>query len=232
MSDVNVPGPARKAAIFDFDGTLFDTDSVHLACWQSALAAFGGEVDRDTYMRDCAGRLTILIAESLFARNGIEADPAALADRKEAAFKAWLAHNRVAWMPHARETLEHFESAGWAVAIVTAGPRDVVHAALDSHRLHGRLAALVTRDDVAHSKPAPDCYALCVRRLGAAPADCVVFEDSASGVQAAVAAGLRCLAVRPPSAGPQDFTGAVQIFPDLREARNWLAATSSPPVTR
>jgi beta-phosphoglucomutase-like phosphatase (HAD superfamily) len=57
------------------------------------------------------------------------------------------------------------------------------------------MAAVVTGDDVAARKPAPDVYLAAASRLGAAPAECVAIEDSAVGVAAAVAAGIRCIAV-------------------------------------
>lgn len=81
------------------------------------------------------------------------------------------------------------------VGLVSASPGRYVHAATTAFGLRPRLRAIVTGDDVAHGKPAPDPYLLAARRLGVAPGQCLAVEDSGSGIRSAHAAGLVVLAI-------------------------------------
>lgn len=113
----------------------------------------------------------------------------------------------------APELLRTMPDGRWA--IVTSCPRGLAEmlirqAGLPSPRL------IVSSDDVAHSKPAPDCYALAAERLGAEPARCLVVEDSRQGVAAGVAAGMTVVAV----ARGRSFAlerGDVRVVPELRD---------------
>ena len=75
--------------------------------------------------------------------------------------------------------------------------------------------AIVTSDDVAHAKPAPDLYLLACKRLGVAPADALALEDSASGVASAKAAGMTCIAV--PQFAGTDVLAADRVIGSLEE---------------
>ncbi|MCE9612778.1 MAG: HAD family phosphatase [Lentisphaerae bacterium] len=223
------PTAPLGAALFDYDGTLFDTDPVHWDCWNRAMAAFGSGVDRHTYYTSCAGRPSHHIAADLARRAGLAADPLDIVRHKEAAYADWLRSGQVPWMPAAEHAFRRFQQRRLKLAVVTSSARASVTVGLRQRGILGALDALITREDVAHHKPAPHCYQLCIERLGLPPAACVVFEDTTSGVQAAAAAGLRCIAVRPPHAGPQDFAAAERVFTDWTSATDWVLGTADRP---
>lgn len=217
------PRPTRpRAALFDYDGTLFDTDNAHWHCWDAALREFGGVCPHDTYYHDCAGKLTLAIAAYLIESQGLHATPSEVAAAKEFRLRAWMRDTPLMWMADAEESFHRFRTAGLALAVVTSSPRDIVTAGLQQHGLLDSLTAIITREDVTRSKPAPDCYRLGVERVGIPTDACVAFEDTSTGVNAAAAAGLRCIAVRPPHAGPQDFSAADRVFTTLRAPTDWL----------
>src|SRR5204862_7694528 len=83
------------------------------------------------------------------------------------------------------------------MAVVSGGPGVAVRAALTKAGVLDLFDAVVTVDDVARGKPAPDLYLAAVDRLGCGPDDCVAYEDSEEGIAAARAAGIRCIDVRP-----------------------------------
>lgn len=229
MTTTTPPTPSRlrtrpHAALFDYDGTLFDTDNAHWHCWDAALRQFGGVCPHDTYYHDCAGKLTLAIAAHLIETQGLHAAPAEVAAAKESLLRAWMRETPLAWMADAEDAFHRFRAAGLALAVVTSSPRDIVTAGLRQHGLLDSLQAIITREDVTRSKPAPDCYRLGIERVGVPAHACVAFEDTSTGVNAAAAAGLRCMAVRPPHAGPQDFSAAERVFTTLRDATDWLLA--------
>ncbi|MGZ3498013.1 MAG: HAD family hydrolase [Vulcanimicrobiaceae bacterium] len=95
-------------------------------------------------------------------------------------------------VPGARDLLDALPSA--RIAIVTSTSRRMAEGLLAHAKLPEPLV-LVTADDVAHGKPAPDCYMLAARRLGVEPARCLVVEDSEHGVDAGAAAGMDVVAI-------------------------------------
>ena len=95
------------------------------------------------------------------------------------------------------------------VAIASSAHRDVIDAALDATRLHDVFRVVVSSDDVAHGKPAPDVYLRAAQRLGVAPESCLVVEDSLNGVRAARAAGMTTVLVPNQSVPPAPGTDTI-----------------------
>ncbi len=91
---------------------------------------------------------------------------------------------------------------GWPVAIASSSHRDVIAAAVDALGLHDTMGAIVSSDEVARGKPAPDVYLLAASRLGVDPRRCLVVEDSVNGVRAGKAAGMTVVLVPNPSVPP------------------------------
>jgi HAD superfamily hydrolase (TIGR01509 family) len=173
--------------LFDLDGTLVDTDHLHLAAYQALLARFGRSVDLQGYRTHIMGAANSAVSERYFP----ELDPiarAGLSDEKEALFRASLA----ALTPTRGlvRLLDHAEARGWAMAVVTNAPRANADAMLAGLGLGGRFAHLVIGDELAHGKPHPLPYLTGLALTGGAASRALAFEDSRSGVQAAVAAGI------------------------------------------
>lgn len=108
-------------------------------------------------------------------------------------------------------------AAGLPVAIVSGSTRHDIQEAIDQMGIAECLAFFVGAEDYRHGKPAPDCFLLAAERLGVAPAECVVFEDSAAGVAAAKSAGMRCVALARPGRPPQQVADADLVLPDLAD---------------
>jgi beta-phosphoglucomutase-like phosphatase (HAD superfamily) len=118
------------------------------------------------------------------------------------------------------------------MALATSGIRPEVLVVLEILGFSGLFDPVVTSDDVPRAKPAPDCYLSAAELLGKPPARCVVIEDSAHGIHAAVAAGMRVLVVSPGAAQPVPPVapvvsvpaGVEWVFPSTVEALRWLRA--------
>ena len=163
-------------------------------------------------------------AADLVTRHALAVAAPVLAEEKRAATRAYLARQPFPLMLGAREALAHVSARGIGVAIVTGSNRSDVDATLRGHGLQETVTAVVSGDDVPRNKPAPDCYFLALRKLGARPEACVAVEDSEHGVLAAVSAGLCCVAVPNPMSRHQDFGRASAVVSNLAEAVRWIDA--------
>jgi HAD superfamily hydrolase (TIGR01509 family) len=108
------------------------------------------------------------------------------------------------------------------LAIGTSGHRRYLTLAMQTLDLDGRFRAVATGDEVESGKPAPDIYLLAAERLGVPPDRCLALEDAPLGVEAAVAAGMTCVAVPSQWTATLEFPGASWVFPSLHEVREAL----------
>ena len=205
---------AYRAAVFDMDGLLLDTERPVRSAWMSAAASVGVTLTDADYLT-LVGLNHVESGRRLLAFFG---DDRARLTRAAAHAEAWLAERHGTRpfdiKPGARELLEALWHHGVPCAVASSTHRREVLRRLGNAGLLDYFRATCGGDEVAHGKPAPDLYLLAVQRLGAEPATTLAFEDSGHGVQAALAAGLavvnvpdlqapepawqaRCLAVLP-----------------------------------
>lgn len=207
-----------RAVLLDHDGTLVDSEPIHYQVWRDVLARHGFALSEAQYRAHYAGVPTLANAVDLVQRFGVAADPVALAEAKNAATRDVLARSAFALLPGVREAIDAFAGLGLALAIVTGASGFGVNATLRAYGIASRFSAVVSGDDVRHSKPAPDCYLLALERLGVAADECVAIEDTEPGVAAAAAAGIRCLAVPTAMSRHHDFSRALAVLDGMGEA--------------
>ena len=213
-----------KAVLFDHDGTLADSEQVHCQLWQQVLAQYDIPLTQADYEAYYSGIPTLENARDLLARYPLPLAAADLAEQKNQATRAYLHSNAFPLMPGAQAAVEHFHQQGLTLAVVTGSARPFVERTLSAHRLDGFFSGLVGREDVTHSKPAPDCYLLALEQLSISASDAIAIEDTEHGVQAAVDAGIRCFAVRNALSQGHDFSRAQHSFNSLNELLAWFRA--------
>lgn len=206
--------PAVAGVAFDFDGTLVLSEADSLLCWTALLAA-RGVPDAEALARQTIGRR----AHDVF-REQAHLFPG---ERPDALLAELIAHGDglpdPAPVPGAAEAVAALAAAGTPLALVTSRTRASALTALAALGLAGYFTTVVTADDVAAGKPAPDGYALAARRLGLAPGALLGVEDAPAGVAAAAAAGLRVLGLTTTQdAARLRAAGAEATLPDLRRA--------------
>jgi HAD superfamily hydrolase (TIGR01509 family) len=203
--------PDTPGLLFDLDGTLVETDPTHLAAFNDVLTANGQPpVDQHYYNTHIIGFQNASIFARLFPALG-EDEHRRLADEKEALFRS-----RAGDLHPARglvALLDWADAHGVPAAVVTNAPRANATLMLDVLGVTGRFRAVVIGDEMDYPKPHPLPYLTGVRQLGVEAGRSVAFEDSRSGIRAAVAAGLTTVGM------------ATSLAPDaLREAGAHLAA--------
>ncbi len=191
----SLPSAEYSAFIFDCDGTLADTMPVHQIAWVHALRKHGASFDFgwDLFMSR-AGKTIELTVSELNHQFGLKLDPAAVAADQRAHFDTLAAgvlalENVVAF---ARERAAH----GFPVSVASGGDASTVHRTLRTIGVSNLFQVVVTAEDVVHGKPAPDLFLLAAKRMGVAPEQCLVFEDSLLGISAAERAGMGAVLVQ------------------------------------
>jgi beta-phosphoglucomutase len=203
--------------IFDFDGVLADTERLHLTAFQDVFAARGWRLDEATYFDrylGCDDRGLVVT----FARDQrlsvSDADVVALVEAKTDAFERRLEAGDVLF-PRARTCVERMASR-FVLGIASGAARAEILTILEAGGLRARFPVVVAADDVSETKPAPEPYLTAARQLGVRPDACVAVEDSAPGLAAAHAAGMRTVGIT--TTLPRDrLARADRIIDDLAE---------------
>ncbi len=176
-----------QALLFDLDGTLAETDSLHLPTWVDVLKPHGIEVDEEFYRERISGRSNGEILRDLLPNLSAE-EGEDMADAKEASFRERAAELEP--LPGLVEFLEEARRRGLETALVTNAPEENVEALLLALGLGDFFDAVILSDDVGAVKPDPAPYRAALEKLGVSPDEALAFEDSTSGIASAVGAGI------------------------------------------
>ena len=191
---------ARLSAIlFDIDGTLFNSDDLHLKAFQDLLMEYnydGGKMITEAFfMKMISGRQNSQIVADLFPDMDASAG-AAFSERKEARFRE-LAGELLPSLatPGLNGLLGRCEAAGVRCAAVTNAPRANAELMLGAIGRLGWFQPLIIGDECSAGKPDPEPYLRAMRELGVTADECIAFEDSTSGATAAVAARVKTIGI-------------------------------------
>jgi HAD superfamily hydrolase (TIGR01509 family) len=209
-----------KALLFDFDGTLVDTESVEFRAWEETFLAHDVELALERYGVgvgtlegfDPLDELELLLGRKI-DRNDVN-------DRRRVRELELLAAEVL--RPGVHEYLEDARGLGLKVAIVSSSSDDWIESNLARlERSHGWECIVAANGDVARAKPAPTLYLEALERLGVDAREAVAFEDSTNGAHAAQAAGIFCVAVPNPVTAHLDVQGDLNLgsFEEVRLAR-------------
>ena len=193
---MTLPLPDRpfRAYLFDCDGTIVDSMPLHYIAWREALAGWGCTFPEDLFYA-WGGRPVAEIVAVLNEQHGLAMPIEQVSARKEALYVENLSQLRA--IP---EVLEHIEINHGRIpfAVVSGSTRDSVTASLQALDLLDRFDTLVCAGDYQRAKPDPEPFLIAAQRLGVAPRDCLVFEDTEMGIQAATAAGMASVKILQP----------------------------------
>jgi HAD superfamily hydrolase (TIGR01509 family) len=176
-----------RALLFDLDGTLAETDSLHLPTWVDALEPYGVDIDEEFYRERISGRSTGEIVGDLLPDLS-EEEGASIGDAKEASFRERAAGLEP--LPGLLDFVQEGKRRGMHMALVTNAPKENVGAILPALKLQDYFQTVVLAAEVGAVKPDPAPYEAALERIGVSADEALAFEDSVSGIASSVAAGI------------------------------------------
>jgi HAD superfamily hydrolase (TIGR01509 family) len=183
-----------RALLFDIDGTLTDTDALHLEAFNEVLGPHGHVFDHARFTKELQGFSNASISERFLPGESPERQ-AAIIGEKEHTFRRLVA-GRIQPLPGLMALLARADRANVPMVAVTNAPRLNAEMLLSGLGIVERFRMLVIGDELAHGKPHPMPYLKGLRAVGATPEASVAFEDSRSGVRSASSAGIATIGIR------------------------------------
>ncbi|PZO50214.1 MAG: hydrolase [Phormidesmis priestleyi] len=177
-----------KAVIFDLDGTLTDSDKVHFQVFQEIFAQKGMVIDEALYRQKISGRQNAALVADFFPDLSA-ADTAAFSIGKEATFRS-LAQGQLTPLPGLMDLLTQIQQRRLAIAVVTNAPNENAVFMLSELGLADTFSPVIMADDLPRGKPDPLPYQTALDHLEIMANEAIAFEDSCTGIRAAVAAGI------------------------------------------
>lgn len=197
-----------KAILFDMDGVLINTEPLHYKMWQITWKRYGVIIDYEFY-KSCIGTTIEYLIEKVWER--WQVDKRNNADFISEAFKVKkeiILREGYPVIPGVPEMIRNFHNQGYVLGLASSSPPDQIRNTLAELDITKYFSTIVSGNEVAQSKPAPDIFLKAAKQLTLKSEQCVVIEDSKNGISAAKSAGMACVAYRNPDSGNQDLSQA------------------------
>ena len=173
-----------KAALFDLDGVVFDTEPQYSVFWGAQCREFHPE--HPGLEHEIKGQTLVQIYDAWFSGDLAEKQP--MITERLNRFEQQMDY---IYVPGFEEYIRELRGKGVKTAVVTSSNQPKMEAVYQSHpEFRSMFDAILTSEDFERSKPDPDCYLKAAQRLGVAVEDCVVFEDSFNGLKSGRTAGM------------------------------------------
>jgi beta-phosphoglucomutase len=206
-----------RALIFDLDGVIVDSHPAHKRAWKEFFASLGKEFSDEEleFVVEGKKREDIL---SHFLGDLTEQQIKDYGAQKDTLFRNSAADLKP--IPGVERFLDEVVATGLSAALASSASRDRVEYLLRQLGFREHFQVIVTGDDVTRGKPDPKIFQLAATHISTSPADILVCEDAVNGVEAAKAAGMKCLAIAANGRGPiLKKAGADKVIPDFTAAR-------------
>ena len=182
------------AVIFDMDGVIAHTNPHHSEAFKQFFDKYGVPYSEQEFEDHMYGKHNDYIMRYFFKRELVGSEIKRLADEKEALFRQIYAEH-ITPITGLREFLSSLKAAGFSIGVATSAPRANLDFIIDKLSLRSLMDSLLSSEDVGAYKPDPEIYLKSAVKLGVTPDNCVIFEDSYSGVSAAINAGAKVVGV-------------------------------------
>jgi beta-phosphoglucomutase len=200
----------KLAVIFDVDGVLVDSYGAHFQSWLELGKEFGNKMTEAVFI-STFGRTSKEIIREMWGPDHSEDDLAAMYHRKEVLYREILLRD-VPIMDGAVQLIDSLREAGFMLGVGSSAPPANVKLSLEKLGRAEFFSAVVTGADVTMGKPNPQVFLLAAERADVAPRNCAVIEDSVAGIAAAVAAGMKAIALT--GTNPRERLGHAHLVVD------------------
>jgi len=183
-----------KGVIFDWDGVIVDSSDLHLKSWEALANELKLPLPNDHFEKGFGKRNETIIPQIL----GWSKDPVQInywGKRKEEIYREFGNKNGIKLAPGSKDFLKQIPSSTFRCSIGTSTERKNVELAIRQHDLSQYFLGAACSEDVSKGKPDPEVFLQAAKILSIPPKDCVVFEDSPHGIEAAIRAGMKTVAL-------------------------------------
>lgn len=215
MNEIKIPIGSFKAVIFDMDGTMINNTRHHIRAWQEFLKRHGIVLSDEEYRQKIAGKKNDDIVKILFGEHVSPEEAKRLGDEKESIYRELYAPD-IKEVQGLKVLVEELQHRSVRLAIATTANSANRDFALDSLNLQGQFEIILGEEHVKNGKPDPEIYLSTAKKLGVEPRECLVFEDSPSGVEAAKTAGMTVVGLLTMHS-PGELTRADYLIHDFSE---------------
>ncbi len=205
-----------KAAIFDLDGVIVDSEKPHFDTFNQILAHFGIRLTQRYWKTACMGIGSYAIMEKVFRKNGITENSGRWVEKRAALYMRYVEKNGLPEIDGFQDFYGFLKAHKIKVAVASGGHKRHIAASLRAIGLP--LVRFAGLEDVKRRKPAPDLFLLAAKKLHVKPSECIAFEDSLAGVKAVSRAGMPCIALSTTVSRKAFMGKAVLIVSDFRSA--------------
>lgn len=201
---------AVKAIIWDFDGTLVDTETPQFLAWQQVFGEFGARLEPEVWGKMVGTVTDWDLFDVLEEALGQAIDRRTLMRQVERLIAANM--EEALLRPGVLALVEQSDGLGIRQAVASSSPRWWIRKFLSHHGLQGYFSVIAAADDVRRVKPDPEVYLTALSRLSIRASEAVAIEDSPHGARAALAAGIQCVVIPNPSTQDLQFpTGVLRL---------------------
>jgi HAD superfamily hydrolase (TIGR01509 family) len=193
-AEIDLSSFRPRALVFDLDGTLTDNMRLHAEAFAEFMRRRGRPTLSSADRRRLDGKRNSEIFPDLFGRPMTPEEVLAFEEEKEGLYRQ-VSKGRLSPMAGLDELIAGARARGVRLAVATSAPKPNVEHTLREIGLEWLLAHVVRGDEVPRGKPFPDVFLEAARRVGLPPGQCLAFEDAPIGVEAAVTAGMACVAL-------------------------------------
>lgn len=189
--------PPIATAIFDWDGVIIDSHDQHERSWQLLAEEQRKELPENFFKQSFGMRNQTIIPKFFgdWIDTTSEREVMRLADRKEQLYRDLVLADGIDPLPGVHELLGSLKAEGIPCSVGSSTPRANIDAIMEATGLVGAFEAITAAEDVNRGKPAPDVFLKAAEKVGGTPGRSVVFEDAHVGIEAAIAAGMKVIAV-------------------------------------
>lgn len=184
-----------KGIIFDVDGVIFDTERISAEFWDRTMRKHGYEMDVKTYAQVMGRNRQGVIDGLTEIYNNPKLDFDAISTEKTADMVEYLDSGRIPVKEGVFEIIKYLEDNNYKRAVATSTRKERAKRRLEKEHIYEHFQAFMYGDEVENSKPNPEIFLKAAEKIGLSPSECLVIEDSPSGVQAAYDGGFRCINV-------------------------------------
>lgn len=205
-----------KAVIFDMDGVLVDSNDAHLEAFKIFGREVGATMTREFFL-SAVGMHNTQIMPMWLGSHLTSEQIDDYGRRKEEIYRT-VAAGHLKAIPGVLDLLKEVRALGLKTAVGSSGPRENVQLALKTLQIENEFDAIVTGSDITHGKPNPEVFLKAAQKMNLSPTECLVIEDAPSGVKAALAAGMRVVAITTskPAADLKDASRVIERFAQLK----------------